>query len=58
MLKLKAGDKGSYRPPGLVRMFVFKENKFSSEKWLLLNLFYGWADTVPSTPVKLKNFML
>ena len=51
-------DEGSYQAPGLVRLFVFKEKKLFAGKWLVLNLFVGWPDTEPSTPVKLKNSVL
>ena len=44
------GDEGLYRPPWLVRLFVVKEKMFSAKQWKVLNQFYGWADTQPSTP--------
>ena len=45
------GDEGSYQPPGEVRLFVLIEEKFSADTRQVLNRFYGWADTEPSSPV-------
>ena len=50
---VKTWDEGSYRPLGKVRLFAFKEKKFSADKWPVLNQFMGWVNTEPSTPVKL-----
>ena len=36
---------------GKVRLFVLKEKMCSAKKWQILSLFYGQADTEPSTHV-------
>ena len=49
------GDEGSYRhrPPRLARLFVVKGNFFLAEKRFILD----WADTEPSSPVKLTPWL-